>query len=212
MPDTLVGTDSHTTMINGLGILGFGVGGIEAEAVMLGEPLELGTPSVVGVDSRGSLREGVTATDLVLTLTEMLRRHGVVGNFVEFCGDGLSALSLADRATLSNMSPEYGATAALFPVDDEVLRYLRATGRGDARAARRRALQGAGPVPPRRRPDARLQLAASSSTSTASTPSLAGPRRPQDRVPLADVPASFSAAYPARARAPTARPCTTATS
>ena len=168
VPDTLVGTDSHTTMINGLGVLGFGVGGIEAEAVMLGEPLELGTPSVVGVRMAGALREGVTATDLVLTLTELLRRHGVVGRFVEFCGDGLSALSLADRATLSNMSPEYGATAALFPVDDEVLRYLRATGRGDARAARgrrttrSRACSGATATP---RP---TSARSSSSTSTAS--------------------------------------------
>ena len=119
-------------MINGLGVFGFGVGGIEAEAVMLGEPLVLGAPHVVGVRFTGALVPGVTATDLVLTLTELLRKRGVVGSFVEFCGDGLSALSLADRATLSNMCPEYGATTALFPVDDETLRYLRATGRGDA--------------------------------------------------------------------------------
>jgi len=117
-PDTLVGTDSHTTMVNGIGVLGWGVGGIEAEACLLGQPLFLLTPIVVGVRFHNALRPGATATDLVLTLTEMLRRHGVVGKFVEFCGDGLSALSAADRATLSNMSPEYGATAALFPVDD----------------------------------------------------------------------------------------------
>ena len=179
VPDTLVGTDSHTTMINGLGVLGFGVGGIEAEAVMLGEPLELGTPSVVGVRMAGALREGVTATDLVLTLTELLRKHGVVGRFVEFCGDGLSALSLADRATLSNMSPEYGATAALFPVDDEVLRYLRATGRDalvplvDAHT-RSRACSAA--TATRRRRSAR----SSSSTSTASRP--AWPARAARRI------------------------------
>ena len=197
VPDTLVGTDSHTTMINGLGVLGFGVGGIEAEAVMLGEPLELGTPSVVGVRLSGALREGVTATDLVLTLTELLRQHGVVGRFVEFCGDGLSALSLADRATLSNMSPEMGATAALFPVDDEVLRYLRATGRGelvplvDAHHKEQGLFRRDGDPTPDFSTLVELDLGGV-------TPSLAGPRRPQDRVPLADVPASFSAAYPPR--------------
>jgi aconitate hydratase len=197
VPDTLVGTDSHTTMINGLGVLGFGVGGIEAEAVMLGEPLELGTPSVVGVRLSGSLREGVTATDLVLTLTEMLRSHGVVGRFVEFCGDGLSALSLADRATLANMSPEYGATAALFPVDDEVLRYLRATGRGDlvplvdVHCKEQGLFRRDGDPTPTFSTLVELDL-------DAVAPSLAGPRRPQDRVPLADVPASFTAAYPPR--------------
>jgi aconitate hydratase len=197
VPDTLVGTDSHTTMINGLGVLGFGVGGIEAEAVMLGEPLELGTPSVVGVRLSGALGEGVTATDLVLTLTELLRRHGVVGRFVEFCGDGLSALSLADRATLSNMSPEYGATAALFPVDDEVLRYLRATGRGelvplvDAHHKEQGLFRRDGDATPAFSTLVELDL-------DAVAPSLAGPRRPQDRVPLADVPASFTDAYPPR--------------
>ena len=197
VPDTLVGTDSHTTMINGLGVLGFGVGGIEAEAVMLGEPLELGTPSVVGVRMTGALREGVTATDLVLTLTELLRKHGVVGRFVEFCGDGLSALSLADRATLSNMSPEYGATAALFPVDDEVLRYLRATGRGDlvalvdAHHKEQGIFRRDGDPTPVFSSLVELDL-------DGVAPSLAGPRRPQDRVPLADVPASFSTAYPPR--------------
>ena len=178
-------------------MLGWGVGGIEAEAVLLGRAARCcGTPIVVGVELRGALREGVTATDLVLTLTEMLRKHGVVGKFVEFCGDGLSALSLADRATLSNMAPEYGATAALFPVDDETLRYLRATGRGDARRAGRGVLQGAGPVP----------RATATPTPTFSElleldldtvePSLAGPRRPQDRVALAAATASFREAFP----------------
>jgi aconitate hydratase len=184
-------------MINGLGVLGFGVGGIEAEAVMLGEPLELGTPSVVGVRLSGALREGVTATDLVLTLTELLRRHGVVGRFVEFCGDGLSALSLADRATLSNMSPEYGATAALFPVDDEVLRYLTATGRADvvplvdAHHKEQGLFRRDGDPTPVFSTLVELDL-------DGVVPSLAGPRRPQDRVQLGDVPASFTDAYPPR--------------
>src|ERR671913_1729350 len=130
-PDTLVGTDSHTTMINGLGVLGWGVGGIEAEAVLLGQPLYLLEPEVVGVRLTGALREGSTATDLVLAVTEMLRAHGVVGKFVEFYGAGLSKLSLPDRATIANMAPEYGATAALFPVDAETLSYLHLTGRDD---------------------------------------------------------------------------------
>src|SRR6185312_1264668 len=129
MPDSLVGTDSHTTMINGLGVLGWGVGGIEAEAVMLGQPLYLLSPIVVGVRFINKMPEGATATDLVLRLTQLLRKHGVVGKFVEFTGSGLSALSLADRATLANMAPEYGATMGLFPVDQETLRYLRGTGR-----------------------------------------------------------------------------------
>src|SRR5438105_751696 len=128
-PDTLVGTDSHTPMINGLGVLGWGVGGIEAEAVLLGQPIYLLTPEVIGVRLAGALPEGVTATDLVLTVTQLLRKRGVVGKFVEFTGPGLSYLSLADRATISNMSPEFGATATLFPVDAETVRYLRETGR-----------------------------------------------------------------------------------
>src|SRR5579883_1188812 len=132
LPDTLVGTDSHTTMINGLGVLGWGVGGIEAEAALLGQPLEITTPVVVGFRFSGELPEGATATDLVLRVTEILRKKGVVNKFVEFTGPGLSYLSLADRATLGNMSPEYGATAGLFPVDDETLRYLRLTGRDEA--------------------------------------------------------------------------------
>src|SRR5256712_187767 len=131
MPDTLFGADSHTTMVNGLGVLGWGVGGIEAEAAMLGQPMFLPQPIVLGVRTVGSLPAGTTATDLVLTLTEMLRDRGVVGSFVEFFGDGLSSLAVADRATLSNMCPEYGATAAYFPIDDETLRYLSFTGRGN---------------------------------------------------------------------------------
>ncbi|HEY6013236.1 MAG TPA: aconitase family protein, partial [Candidatus Limnocylindrales bacterium] len=132
-PDTVVGTDSHTTMVNGLGVLGFGVGGIEAEAVLLGQPLYQPMPHVVGVRLHGTLPSGSTATDLVLVVTEMLRTHGVVGSFVEFAGDGLAGLSLADRSTISNMSPEFGATATLFPIDDETLAHLRLTGRSAER-------------------------------------------------------------------------------
>src|ERR687893_413207 len=135
LPDTLVGTDSHTTMINGLGVLGWGVGGIEAEAAMLGQPITMLIPQVVGFKLTGGLREGVTATDLVLTVTERLRKKGVVGKFVEFFGDGLDHLPLADRATIGNMSPEYGATCGFFPIDQETLRYLHMTGRDEARIA-----------------------------------------------------------------------------
>jgi aconitate hydratase len=194
VPDTLVGTDSHTTMINGLGVLGWGVGGIEAEAVMLGQPLVLGLPIVVGVRFSGALPTGVTATDLVLTLTEMLRAHGVVGKFVEFCGDGLSALSLPDRATLSNMAPEYGATSALFPVDAETLRFLEATGRGALvplveRYCRTQGLfREDGDPTPTFTELLELDLASV-------VPSLAGPRRPQDRVALGDVWQSFTNVY-----------------
>ena len=134
-PDTLVGTDSHTTMINGLGVLGYGVGGIEAEAVLLGQPLYQPMPRIVGVRLSGQLPAAATATDLVLVITEMLRGFGVVGSFVEFAGDGLAGLALADRATISNMSPEFGATATLFPIDDETLAYLRLTGRPAERVA-----------------------------------------------------------------------------
>src|SRR5439155_21628736 len=130
-PDTLVGTDSHTTMVNGLGVLGWGVGGVEAGAVLLGQPLEMLAPEVVGFRFTGELPEGATATDLVLTVTQILRRHKVVGKFVEYTGAGLSQLGLADRATLANMAPEYGATCGFFPVDEETLRYLRLTGRDD---------------------------------------------------------------------------------
>ena len=134
-PDTLVGTDSHTPMINGLGVLGWGVGGIEAEAAMLGQPVSMLIPEVIGFRLSGRLPEGATATDLVLTVTELLRRKGVVGKFVEFYGPGLSSLALADRATIGNMSPEYGATCAIFPVDEVTLQYLRFTGRPEERVA-----------------------------------------------------------------------------
>jgi aconitate hydratase len=134
-PDTLVGTDSHTTMVNGLGVLGWGVGGIEAEAAMLGQPVSMLIPEVVGFRLSGELGEGITATDLVLTVTQMLRQKGVVGRFVEFYGPGLDALSLADRATIANMAPEYGATMGFFPIDEETVKYLRATGRSDEQCA-----------------------------------------------------------------------------
>src|SRR5467141_3462716 len=195
MPDTLLGTDSHTTMVNGLGVLGWGVGGIEAEAALLGQPTYLPTPIVVGVRMSGSLRPGATATDLVLTLTEMLRAHGVVNKFVEFCGAGLSSLSVPDRATLSNMCPEYGATASLFPVDQQTLRYLETTGRDRQlidlveRYTREQGMfrtdESATPVF-----DELLEL-----DLDAVEPSVAGPRRPQDRVPLPNVWQSFKTAF-----------------
>jgi len=194
-PDTLVGTDSHTTMINGLGVLGWGVGGIEAEAVLLGQPLYLLPPVVVGVKLTGALPEGTTGTDLVLTITQLLRRHGVVGKFVEFYGPGLRTLPLADRATISNMAPEYGATAALFPVDDETLRYLRLTGRDPQHVAfvedycRVQGLFRTDDTPDPLY-DEHLDL----DLSTVQ-PSLAGPRRPQDRVPLAEVRRAFRSAF-----------------
>ncbi len=148
VPDTLVGTDSHTTMINGLGVLGWGVGGIEAEAVMLGQPLYMLMPEVVGFEITGELPAGTTATDLVLTVTQILRKAGVVNKFVEFFGPGVSHMKLADRATIGNMAPEYGATMGFFPVDDETLGFLRRTGRTRGRSAAGRALcQGAAPVP-----------------------------------------------------------------
>jgi aconitate hydratase len=194
MPDTLVGTDSHTTMINGLGILAWGVGGIEAEAAMLGQPMFLPPPVVVGVRVVGSLPPGTTATDLVLTLTQMLRAHGVVGKFVEFFGDGLSTLELADRATLSNMSPEYGATSAFFPIDDVTLKYLRLTGREDRvdlveRYAKEQGLfRHDGDGEPVFSEVLELDL-------SSVVPSVAGPKRPQDRVALPGVWASFVEAF-----------------
>ncbi|HEY8167674.1 MAG TPA: aconitate hydratase [Candidatus Limnocylindrales bacterium] len=194
-PDTLVGTDSHTTMVNALGVLGYGVGGIEAEAVLLGQPLYQPMPKVVGVRLHGQLPLGSTATDLVLVVTELLRGHGVVGAFVEFAGDGLAGLTLADRATISNMSPEFGATAALFPVDEETIAYLTLTGRAPEQVALVEAYARTQGLwrEPGRSPDfdetLELDLAAVE-------PSLAGPRRPQDRVALGDVPASFRAAFP----------------
>jgi aconitate hydratase len=194
-PDTLVGTDSHTTMINGLGVLGWGVGGIEAEAVLLGQPLYQLAPEVVGVRLVGSLRQGATATDLVLTVTEMLRQHGVVGRFVEFCGAGLSNLTLADRATIANMAPEYGATAALFPVDDETLRYATTTGRAEEqvdlieRYCKEQSLFRTDETPdPLFNELLELDL-------KAVRPSVAGPRRPQDRVLIGDLRRTFRAAF-----------------
>jgi aconitate hydratase len=191
LPDSLVGTDSHTTMINGLGVLGWGVGGIEAEAVLLGQPLAMLTPAVVGVRLSGKLRPGATATDLVLAVTEMLRRQGVVGKFVEFCGAGLSSLSLPDRATIANMAPEYGATCGFFPVDDETLRYLRGTGRSEELIGlvesycRAQGLFRTDDTPvPVFNTLLELDLATVE-------PSVAGPRRPQDRVPLNDLKQSF---------------------
>ena len=193
-PDTLVGTDSHTTMVNGLGVLGWGVGGIEAEAAMLGQPVSMLIPRVVGFKLAGELPDGTTATDLVLTITEMLRQHGVVGKFVEFYGPGVGAVPLANRATIGNMSPEYGSTCAIFPIDDETLRYLRLhrPARGAGRAGRG-VRQGAGPVA---RPGRRAGLLARPSSSTCPTvvPSLAGPKRPQDRVPLTDAKRAFRVA------------------
>ncbi|MDQ3408304.1 MAG: aconitate hydratase AcnA, partial [Chloroflexota bacterium] len=195
-PDTLVGTDSHTTMINGLGVLGYGVGGIEAEAVLLGQPLYQPLPRVVGIRLTGSLPLGSTATDLVLVVTEMLRKQGVVGSFVEFAGDGLSDLTVADRATIANMSPEFGATATLFPVDDETLAYLRLTGRDDDLVTLVEAYtkeQGLW-----REPGAAPDFDVSVELDLSGVePSLAGPRRPQDRVLLSDMKSSFRSAFPA---------------
>ena len=194
-PDTLVGTDSHTTMINGLGVLGWGVGGIEAEAVLLGQPLYQLLPIVVGCRLTGQLRAGTTATDLVLTLTQVLRKHGVVGKFVEFCGPGCADLGLADRATLSNMAPEYGATAGLFPVDDETLRYLRVTGRDPARVDLvERYCKEQGLFRTAATPEPAFSETVTLDLTTVE-PSLAGPRRPQDRAPLGGVKASFRTAY-----------------
>jgi aconitate hydratase len=191
MPDTLVGTDSHTTMINGLGVLGWGVGGIEAEAVTLGQPYYMLVPEVIGFKLTGALQEGVTATDLVLTVTQMLRSHGVVGKFVEFYGDGLSRLSLPDRATIANMSPEFGATCTFFPVDTETLRYLRGTGRDEELVhlveaySKEQGLWRTDETPEPRFSET-LDLDLESVEA-----SLAGPRRPQDRVALDDMQPSF---------------------
>jgi aconitate hydratase len=192
-PDTCVGTDSHTTMINGLGVLGWGVGGIEAEAAMLGQPVSMLIPEVVGFKLTGAMAEGITATDLVLTCTQMLRSHGVVGRFVEFYGPGVAALSLADRATIANMAPEYGATCGFFPIDDKTLDYMRLTGRDEADIALTEAYAKAQGF--WRHDDAPEAVY----TSTLSldmgsvVPSLAGPKRPQDKVTLADLDDGFNA-------------------
>ncbi|MEA3243359.1 MAG: aconitate hydratase AcnA, partial [Pseudomonadota bacterium] len=185
-PDTLVGTDSHTTMINGLGVLGWGVGGIEAEAAMLGQPVSMLIPQVVGFKLTGELPEGATATDLVLLVVEMLRRHGVVGKFVEFFGNGLDHLSLADRATLANMAPEYGATCGIFPVDDETLNYLRLSGRDEEQITLVEAYaKEQGMFRSADQAEAEYTSVVELDMSTV-VPSLAGPKRPQDRVALTD--------------------------
>ncbi|MGK5448737.1 aconitate hydratase [Streptomyces radiopugnans] len=189
-PDTLVGTDSHTTMVNGLGVLGWGVGGIEAEAAMLGQPVSMLIPRVVGFKLTGELPTGTTATDLVLTITEMLRKHGVVGKFVEFYGEGVAATSLANRATIGNMSPEFGSTAAIFPIDGETLNYLRLTGRSEQQIALVEAYakeQGLW-LDPAAEPDFSEKLELDLSTVV---PSIAGPKRPQDRIVLAEAAQQF---------------------
>jgi aconitate hydratase len=190
-PDTLVGTDSHTTMVNGMAVLGWGVGGIEAEAAMLGQPISMLIPEVVGFKLTGKLREGVTATDLVLTVTQMLRKHGVVNKFVEFYGEGLDHLPLADRATIGNMAPEYGATCGFFPIDDETLRYLRVSGRDEKRIALVEAYakengfwRGANYAP--------VYTSSLELDMGTVEPSLSGPKRPQDRVPLSVAAQSFA--------------------
>jgi aconitate hydratase len=191
-PDTLVGTDSHTTMINGLGVLGWGVGGIEAEAAMLGQPVSMLIPQVVGFRLVGQLREGATATDLVLTVTEMLRKKGVVGKFVEFFGAGLAALPLADRATIANMAPEYGATCGIFPIDAETLRYLRLTGRTESHIRRVEAYaKEQGLFHTADTPEAAYSDVLHLDLATVE-PSLAGPTRPQDRVPLRQAKLAFA--------------------
>ena len=192
-PDTCVGTDSHTTMVNGIGVVGWGVGGIEAEAAMLGQPVSMLIPRVVGFKLSGELPEGSTATDLVLTITEMLREHGVVGKFVEFYGEGVSALPLANRATIGNMSPEFGSTIAVFPIDEQTIDYLRLTGRPEEQLAlvetyaKEQGLWHDPSAEPRY--SERLELDVSTVV-----PSLAGPKRPQDRVEVTKAQASFQKA------------------
>ncbi len=193
-PDTLVGTDSHTTMVNGLAVLGWGVGGIEAEAAMLGQPVSMLIPEVIGFKLTGKMAEGVTATDLVLRIVQMLRQKGVVGKFVEFYGDGLDNLSLADRATIGNMAPEYGATCGFFPIDGETINYLRFTGRSAEQCALVEAYAKAqgvwrtacGPYP--------IFTDTLELDISQAVPALAGPKRPQDRVDLPDIPASIAKA------------------
>jgi aconitate hydratase A / 2-methylisocitrate dehydratase len=204
-PDTLVGTDSHTTMINGLGVLGWGVGGIEAEAAMLGQPVSMLVPQVVGYKLTGKLREGATATDLVLTVTQSLRKLGVVGKFVEFYGPGIAELPLADRATIGNMAPEYGATCGIFPVDAETLRYLRLSGRSEEQIALVEAYyREQGLFHTAGSPEAEYTQTLSLDLGDVE-PSVAGPRRPQDRVLLKDAASSFAQQLPSLL-APTAKP------
>ncbi|MDO8437573.1 MAG: aconitate hydratase [Nitrosomonadaceae bacterium] len=194
-PDTLVGTDSHTTMINGIGVVGWGVGGIEAEAGMLGQPVYLLTPDVVGVNLTGRLRDGVTATDLVLTVTEMLRKANVVGKFVEFIGEGTASLTLPDRATVANMAPEYGATMGFFPVDDATIEYFKGTGRSDAEVAAFQSYfkaQGLYGIPRKGEIDYSRELELDLGTVA---PSLAGPRRPQDRIEIGNVKSRFTGLF-----------------
>ncbi|MET9685719.1 aconitate hydratase [Streptomyces coeruleorubidus] len=203
-PDTLVGTDSHTTMVNGLGVLGWGVGGIEAEAAMLGQPVSMLIPRVVGFKLTGELTPGTTATDLVLTITEMLRKHGVVGKFVEFYGEGVAATSLANRATIGNMSPEFGSTAAIFPIDDETIKYLKLTGRSEQQLALVEAYakeQGLW-LDPKAEPDFSEKLELDLSTVV---PSIAGPKRPQDRIVLAEAAQQFAKDVLNYAEAPVAQ-------
>ena len=194
-PDTVVGTDSHTTMVNGLGVLGWGVGGIEAEAALLGQPVSMLIPRVVGFKLKGALPMGTTATDLVLTITEMLRKHGVVGKFVEFYGPGVSALPMANRATIGNMSPEYGSTVAIFPIDEETLKYLELTGRSQEQRslvesyAKAQGIWHDPSATPRYSEHLELDLASV-------VPSIAGPKRPQDRVALSDAKSSFAKSLP----------------
>ena len=194
-PDTVVGTDSHTTMVNGLGVLGWGVGGIEAEAALLGQPVSMLIPRVVGFKLTGQLPAGTTATDLVLTITEILRRTGVVGKFVEFFGPGVASVPMANRATIGNMSPEYGSTCAIFPIDDETLRYLRLTGRSDDQVAlveKYAKVQGLWHNPaiaPRFSQIVELDL------STV-VPSISGPKRPQDRISLSESKEAFAKIVP----------------
>src|SRR6202521_5554734 len=192
-PDTLVGTDSHTTMINGLGVIGWGVGGIEAEAGMLGQPVYFLTPEVVGVHLTGTLKEGVTATDLVLRVTEMLRKQKVVAKFVEFFGEGAAALSVTDRATIANMAPEYGATMGFFGVDEETLAYLRGTGRSDELCETYEnyyKAQGLWGIPRKGEVDYTVELGLDLDTIV---PGVAGPRRPQDRINLPELKQTFEA-------------------
>src|SRR5208282_5505182 len=191
-PDTLVGTDSHTTMVNGLSVLGWGVGGIEAEAAMLGQPYSMLLPEVIGVRLNGKLKEGMTATDLVLTVTQMLRKRGVVGKFVEYFGPGLASLSIADRATLGNMAPEYGATCGFFPIDEDTIHYLRNTGRAADRVALVLAYAKAQGMYHTKSAQDPVFTDVLKLELSSVEPSLAGPKRPQDRVPLKEVKSGFA--------------------